>query len=279
MNSVPSHPIVHRRPRSFTLIELLVVVTIIAILASLLLPALTGARSSARAAQCLNNLKQQYLGFVGYVDDNNDIVPAPIYWWRSIGYGTMYNQVNPAGGYVGAPTPLFTKTTNWGWPSSYRRWWVYQCPGEPGVEVGGGGLPNPVWATAFDNDLTNNSYDQNWYLNGYQYYSTSVLRRFSHEPGGTGVLIKSTDSAMLTMDCQAYGWVSWNWNYREWNIDNTSPGWLERGIYAFRHPGRAANAQMLDGHVEKLRHRADTGFALNARYLRAWDRDPAGGPH
>jgi prepilin-type N-terminal cleavage/methylation domain-containing protein/prepilin-type processing-associated H-X9-DG protein len=57
--------------RAFTLIELLVVVAIIAVLAALLLPALRSARQSARAAQCMNNLRQLYLAESAYMDDYN----------------------------------------------------------------------------------------------------------------------------------------------------------------------------------------------------------------
>lgn len=71
------------RKMAFTLIELLVTIGVIALLASLLLPALSRAKEGAKRIVCANNMKQVSLGFSAYLDAYDDYFP-PLYPYNDV---------------------------------------------------------------------------------------------------------------------------------------------------------------------------------------------------
>ena len=94
---------------AFTLIELLVVIAIIAILAAMLLPALSAARERSRAATCVSNLKQMGTAMDMYTADNKGTV-MPYVWQHGVHGKINWYWVLCTGGYL--PQGNFSSNTD-----------------------------------------------------------------------------------------------------------------------------------------------------------------------
>ncbi len=110
----------------FTLIELLVVIAIIAILAAMLLPALSKARAAAQSAKCLGNLKQMGYSVISYADSNVSSLP----WGLNADQSDIWTYRMARTGYI--PDIGADEFNAWITPTDSRKKTVLLCPaGEP----------------------------------------------------------------------------------------------------------------------------------------------------
>lgn len=201
----------------FTLIELLVVIAIIAILSSILLPAVGSVRSKAKEISCMSNLKQVGSAAISYAMDNDGYMPMNL----ATQYNFLYNYSLEKSG---TSFPSYMNV-----PAIYDLWGAREKEAPPIVRCPEGGRSGTTDSTTNPENMAasnpNFSYAFRAYSSGPYFPPIEKLERIPN-PSGRLLLADLGNS-----------WTTGSWA-------------IERYLcFSFRHLGKT-NVSFFDGHVE-----------------------------
>ncbi len=244
----------------FTLVELLVVISLIALLAALLLPALAKAKMKAQGLSCLNNLKQLQLGWMVYSTENNDqIVPTGGQPATAMTLADVkFSNGNWVQGDMSSP-PGWTNKALIMAGSLYpyvRNLGVYKCPADQKHDSYGNPTVRSMSMNCWMNPLKPpySSRDESW--NSYQGYTTTALREFRKQ---SDILAPSPAKCFVTVD-ENPKTINDGWFVVDPNQPRT---WVDAPA---SYHNKACGFGFADGHAEIKRWR-DTNL-LNAQSVK-----------
>jgi prepilin-type N-terminal cleavage/methylation domain-containing protein/prepilin-type processing-associated H-X9-DG protein len=214
-----------RRParRGFTLIELLVVIAIIAILAGLLLPALSKAKAKAKAINCISNEKQIALGYLLYAGDNSDYLPVAA-TRSSLG-------IAPSRWFLEFSPYIAKSETNF--VNLVAKDKVVACPSAK--------LENAI-PPSVPGYLNYGGYGHN-----FQY-----LGLFDDDRRKLSAVTKPVDTCMNGDSLDLAPGLQW-WSYGYLHPPRTKPYGSTGGPYPYVRHGNGGNYSWVDGHVSMMR--------------------------
>jgi prepilin-type processing-associated H-X9-DG protein/prepilin-type N-terminal cleavage/methylation domain-containing protein len=266
-----------RRAGAFTLIELLVVVAVIAILAGLLLPALSRAKLQAQSLGCLSNLKQLQTGWNMYVQQNDDNLPPNIIRKNNL------EDMNVGGAWVLGNAQLDTNQGNIEAGVLFPHVGstaVYRCPADHST-VRTQPIPRTrsyalqLWLNC--DSLVGKSIDE---IKNSPFNLKKLSRILDPPPSKTWVFI---DQHEMSISHGAFVIAN------PWYAPTSPNGnaWVGGAFPAYRHQN-GANLSFADGHIEHYRWRfrrtvnatpATVVFAINANDRADLERLQEGIPH
>lgn len=239
----------------FTLVELLVVISVIALLAAMLFPALKKAKDSAKGAVCVNNLKQIGTGVLLYVDDNNGWLPYSRYNGEYVFHIREY-----------APPPRDAKVRPWtSSPDGVVLFLgasaggIYICPAISGATESpywSGGPAEPYYLTSYNVTNRNSNAPKD---NGCWMASESMpQRRLDRVRDGSVLLLdrnyRGPIASTISWNGTSLAFASWTGISNYANHGWYAPAWIHQ---------EAANCLFKDGHVSSYRYSGSSPFDAN----------------